>query len=58
MLAIIGFLIFVGGSALAYRAESYARYQKWIEIVAGILLVGGLSLLGANLAVSLCPVAR
>jgi len=58
MLAIVGFFIFLAGSALAYWAESYSGYEKLSEVVAGILLMIGLTLLGANLEISLGPIGR
>jgi hypothetical protein len=49
MLAIIGFLAFLAGGALAYSAGSYPAYEQPAKIAAGILLTLGLVLLGINL---------
>lgn len=55
MLAIVGFVIFLAGSALAYTADNYAAYQGLAEIMAGVLLLAGLLLLGINLEFALGP---
>lgn len=53
MLAIVGFIIFLAGSAVAYSTDSYPAYRRQGEIVAGILLMAGLALLGISLQISL-----
>jgi hypothetical protein len=53
MLAIVGFLIFLAGSAIAYSTDSYPAYRRQAEVVAGILLLAGLALLGISLQVTL-----
>ncbi|HVV60724.1 MAG TPA: hypothetical protein VHD14_03100 [Pseudolabrys sp.] len=59
MFAIAGFLIFLGASVLAYRAESYGVHEKLAEIVAGLLMLAGLSLIGLSLQLALnVPLAR
>ena len=55
MLAIAGFFVFLGGSVLAYLAESWPAYERLAETVAGILVIAGLALLGINLELSLDP---
>jgi uncharacterized membrane protein len=53
MLAIVGFFVFLAGSALAYSVDRYPAYQRQTELVAGILLMVGLALVGINLQASL-----
>ena len=37
------------GTAIAYLANGYPRYQEAMEAVAGFLLIGGLGMLGYGL---------
>jgi hypothetical protein len=53
MLAIVGFFVFLAGSAVAYSVDSYPAYRRQAELVAGILLMAGLALVGISLQVSL-----
>ena len=53
MLAIVGFFVFLTGSAVAYWVDSYPAYRRQAELAAGILLMVGLALVGINLEASL-----
>jgi hypothetical protein len=52
MLAIVGFLVFLAGSTIAYSADSYPASRRQAELAAGVLLIAGLALLGISLQVS------
>jgi hypothetical protein len=45
-LSTIGLVV---GTAIAYLANGYPKYQAVLETVAGLLLIGGLGMLGYGL---------
>jgi hypothetical protein len=49
MIAVSSTVCVVLGAAIAYMANSYPKHREAIEIVAGILLIGGFGLLGFGL---------
>jgi hypothetical protein len=50
-----GLSMLIVGTVLACRAERYAGYTNHMELVAGWLIVGGLSLIGVGVAWALNP---
>jgi hypothetical protein len=52
-----GFSIMVAGAVLAFSAERYPGHAAQVEFAAGVLIVGGLSIIGAGLAWVLNPMA-
>lgn len=51
LIAIISLMSLVLGGTVAVLAERYPGHVATLETIAGVLLVGGLSLIGAGLPV-------
>lgn len=49
MIATISAISLVLGATVAYLANRYPEHREIIEIVAGVILIGGLGLLGCAL---------
>ena len=52
-----GFSVLVAGAALALDAERYPGRATQVEFAAGVLIVGGLSIIGAGFAWALDTLA-
>lgn len=55
LLASLSLFILVVGAGLAFTAETYPAQTSTLELVAGFLVVGGLSLIGIGLYWALNP---
>ena len=53
MIALFSTVSVVLGAAIAYMANSYPQHRQVMEIVAGILLIGGFGMLGYGLECAL-----
>jgi cytochrome c biogenesis protein CcdA len=49
MIAVFSTVCVVLGAAIAYMANTYPQHREVIELVAGILLIGGFGMLGFGL---------
>jgi hypothetical protein len=45
----LGILSIVSGAAVAYRSARDPAHARYLEIVGGLLLIGGLAMLGIKL---------
>jgi hypothetical protein len=55
VLGFAGMAMLIAGIVLAVAAETYVSHAKPIELVAGILIVGGLTLIGMGLECAFNP---
>ena len=55
ILGFAGMAMLIAGIVLAVAAEIYVSRAKLIELVAGLLIVGGLTLIGVGLECALNP---